>query len=155
MIAAMSELPTGTVTFLFTDIEAGTQNWEQDPAAMRAAHSRYQVILREAIEANGGQTYRAMGDALQAAFPTASQAVQAAIDAQFLLFAEEWPPSIHEVKVPMALHTGVIASVSGDPGSLGGYFGPVLNRVSGLLSAANGGQVLLSAATQELIRDLL
>jgi class 3 adenylate cyclase len=60
-IAAMSELPTGAVTFLFTDIEANTQSWERDPAAMQAAHSRYQIILRETIEADSGHAYRRVG----------------------------------------------------------------------------------------------
>jgi predicted ATPase/class 3 adenylate cyclase/Tfp pilus assembly protein PilF len=150
---------SGTITFLFTDIEAGTQAWERDSAAMRAAHARYQTILREAIEANGGDAYKTMGDALHSAFSTPSQALQAAIDAQMLLFAEEWPPSIGELKVRMALHTGVTGGTSGtswvvEEGS-GHYFGPVLNRAAGILSAAHGGQILLSAATQELARDLL
>jgi predicted ATPase/class 3 adenylate cyclase/Tfp pilus assembly protein PilF len=152
-MAATSEVTAGTLTFLFAQIEASAQSWERDPAAMRDAHARYQEILGEAIEANDGHAYGTAGDAYQAAFPTASQAVQAAIDAQLLLFAEEWSPAIRELKVAMALHTGVITGV--DEERRGGYFGPVLNRTASLLAAAHGGQVLLSAATQELVRDLL
>jgi predicted ATPase/class 3 adenylate cyclase/Tfp pilus assembly protein PilF len=149
----MSELTAGTLTFLFAEIEASSQGWDRDLAAMRDAHARYQVIVREAVESNDGNAYETTGDAIHAAFPTASQAAQAAIDAQLLLFAEDWPSSIREIKVAMALHTGVITAV--DEESRGGYSGPVLNRVGGLLAAAHGGQVLLSAATQELVRDLL
>src|SRR5438477_12990839 len=110
-MAAMSALTAGTLTFLFAEIESSSQGWERDLAAMRDAHARYQDILREAIEANDGNAYQTTGDAFHAAFSTASQATQAAIDAQLLLFAEEWPSSIGELKVAMALHTGVITAV--------------------------------------------
>src|SRR3954467_7929044 len=170
-MAVMSEFPdepvgtagamssSGTITFLFTEIEAGTQVWERDSIAMRDAHTRYQVILREAIEANDGDAYKTMGDSLHAAFATPSQALQAAIDAQLLLFAEEWPEATGEIRVRMALHTGVTGGSSGtswivDEGQ-GHYFGPGLNRTAGILSAAHGGQILISAATQELAQDLL
>ena len=126
-----------------------TMLWERDPAAMRAAHSRYKGILQGAIEANGGYAQQTIGNADQVAFPTAAQAAQAAIDAQLLLFTEQWPPSIGDLQVSMALHTVAIA------GGAVGHSGPTLNRAIGLLSAAHGGQVVISSATQELLRDLL
>ncbi len=150
--------PTGTVTFLSADIEGSARLWERDPTGMRAAHSRYEDVLQGAIEANGGHAYQTIGSATQATFPTALQAAQAAADAQLLLFTEQWPLSLGDLQVAMALHTGVIEEVEGSSGRHGGYSGysgPTLNRVSGLLSAGHGGQVLLSAATQELVRDHL
>src|SRR5947199_10691827 len=74
-------LPTGTVTFLYTDIEGSTRRWEQYPDAMKAAVERHDAILREAIEANGGTVFRTMGDAFCAAFPTAPQALSASLAA--------------------------------------------------------------------------
>ena len=141
----------GTFTFLFADIQDSASLWERDPTAMRAAHAHYGAILRHAVEANGGDAYQTIGDSFQATFPTATQAVQAAIDAQLLFFVEQWPPSIGDLQVRMALHSGAMEEGSGT----GGYSGLTLNRVTSLLSAAHGDQVLLSAATQELVRDIL
>ncbi|HET7080527.1 MAG TPA: tetratricopeptide repeat protein [Chloroflexia bacterium] len=141
--------PTGTVTFLFTDIEGSTRHWEAHPQAMQRAFARQEAILRRAIAANGGYAYKMVGDAFQAAFPTAPQALQAALDAQRALHAEQWPPETGEVKVRIALHTGITEERGDD------YLGPVLNRVARLLSTAHGGQILLSSATQELVRDAL
>ena len=139
----------GTVTFLFADVQDSTMLWERDPTAMRAAHSGYEEILQGAIDANGGYAHQMIGNSSQAAFPTAAQAVQAAVDAQLLLFTEQWPSSIGDFQVGMALHTGVIVE------GTGGYSGPTHNRATGLLSAGHGGQVLLYTATQELVRDHL
>jgi predicted ATPase/class 3 adenylate cyclase len=150
--------PTGTVTVLSAAIEGNPALWERDPAAMQAAHSRLEDILYGAVEANGGYAYQTVGHAAQATFPTASQAAQAAIDAQLLIFTEQWPSSIGDLNVRMALHSGVIGEgedISGGRGGHSGYSGPLLNRLAGLLSAGHGGQVLLSAATQELVRDHL
>jgi predicted ATPase/class 3 adenylate cyclase/Tfp pilus assembly protein PilF len=141
--------PTGTVTFLFTDVEGSTKRWEAHPQAMQAAFARQEAILRYAIGANGGFAYKLIGDAFQAAFPTAGQALQAVIDAQHTLSSEKWPAEIGDVRVRMALHTGVTEERGDD------YVGPALNRVARLLSAGHGGQVLLTLATQQLLRDNL
>src|SRR5437867_13088647 len=100
-------LPTGTVTFLYTDIEGSTRRWEQFPAAMKPAVERHDAILREAIAAHGGCVFRTMGDAFCASFPTGPQAVAAAIAAQRALHAEQWAEEIGELRVRMALHTGL------------------------------------------------
>src|SRR5918912_457518 len=92
-VRPMSSLPTGTVTFLFTDIEGSTKRWEANPATMQAAFARQEAILRQAIEANGGYAYKMIGDAFQAAFPTALQALSAAIAAQKDLHDEPWDPA--------------------------------------------------------------
>src|SRR5438105_4099553 len=142
-------LTSGTLTFLFTDIEGSTQRWEHHPEAMRAAVERHDAILRQAIEANGGHVFRTEGDAFRAAFTTAAQALQAALDAQRTLFAEPWTTEISSLKVRMALHTGAVEIRDND------YTGPSLNRMARLLSAAHGGQTLLSLPTEELVRDNL
>src|SRR5437870_1686974 len=86
----MPNLPTGTVTFLFTDIEGSTKLWEQYPDAMRDALSRHDVLLQEAIEAHGGYVFKTVGDAFCAAFPTAADALAATIAAHRALQAEDW-----------------------------------------------------------------
>ena len=78
----MPDLPSGTVTFLFTDIEGSTALWERDQAAMATAVARHLTLLRAAIEAHDGVLFKVVGDAVQAAFPTAPDAVAAALDAQ-------------------------------------------------------------------------
>src|SRR5215217_6991051 len=103
----MQTRPTGTVTFLFTDIEGSTRRWEAHPALMPAAFARQEAILRTAIADHGGWTYKQIGDAFQAAFQTAPAALAAAVAAQRALAAEPWPAAIGPVRVRMALHTGV------------------------------------------------
>src|SRR5215208_2638945 len=142
----MASPPTGTLTFLFTDIEGSTRLWEHDAPAMQAALARHDELLRGAIEERGGYVFKTVGDAFCCAFPTAPDALEAALQAQRLLFEERWAES-DPLRVRMALHMGAAQERDGD------YFGPPLNRVARLLSAAHGGQVLLSAATHEMVRD--
>ncbi len=139
--------PTGTVTFLFTDIEGSTKRWEAYPQQMRAALQRHDTILRSAIERHSGHVFKTMGDAFCAAFSSPNDAIQATLDAQHALHREPWPQGIGSVAVRAALHTGTPEEWDGD------YFGPPVNRVARLLSAGHGGQTLLSLATQELVRD--
>src|SRR5687768_1062725 len=141
------ERPRGTVTFLFTDIEGSTRRWEQYPQQMQLAFARQEDILRRAIQANGGYAYKQIGDAFQAAFPTAPQAAQAALDAQHSLRSESWPSETEDVRVRMALHTGVTEERGDD------YVGPALNRVARLLGVGHGGQVLLTQPVYDLVRD--
>jgi predicted ATPase/class 3 adenylate cyclase len=144
----MNPLPTGTVTFLFTDIEGSSRLWENHGDAMAVALARHDAILRESLEARGGNIFKTIGDAFCAAFPVALGALEAAVAAQRLLRDEPWQ-EIERMKVRMGIHTGSAESRDSD------YFGPVLNRVSRLLAAAHGGQVLLTLATEELVRDHL
>ena len=144
----MASPPTGTVTFLFTDIEGSTKLWERNPQAMQEALARHDELLRRSIEERGGYVFKTVGDAFCCAFPTAHDALEAALDAQRLLLKERWAEST-PLKVRMALHMGAAEERDGD------YFGLPLNRVARLLSAAHGGQVLLSAATHEMVRDQL
>ena len=145
----MAAPPSGTVTFLFTDIEGSTAMWERDPEGMRAALARHDEILRSAIEAHGGHVFKTVGDAFCAAFPTVPEALKAALSAQrTLMVNEDWGEAGAPL-VRMALHTGSAEERDGD------YFGPPLNRVARLLSAGHGGQILLSLSAQELVRDQL
>ena len=138
-------LPSGTVTFLFTDIENSTQLWERQPTQMQAAFARQEAIFRQVVSAQDGYAYKMIGDAFQVAFKTASAAVRAALEAQRQLQAEPWGQT--PIRMRMALHTGVTEERGDD------YVGPALNRVARLLNAGYGGQVLLTQATCELVRD--
>jgi predicted ATPase/class 3 adenylate cyclase len=144
----MAARPTGTITFLFSDIEGSSRKWEEQPEAMRVALAAHDSLLRAAFEAQGGYVFKTAGDAFCVAFDTAQDAFVGALEAQRALHAAQWD-GIGELKVRMALHTGAAEHRDGD------YFGQALNRVSRILSSAHGGQVLLSLPTQELVRDLL
>jgi len=142
----MTSLPTGTVTFLFTDIEGSTRRWEQYTEAMPPALARHDAILREAITVHGGVVFRTVGDAFCAAFASAPSALRAALVAQGALRDERWGET-GPLRVRMALHTGAVELRDGE------YQGKPLNRIARILAAGYGGQTLLSAATQELVRD--
>src|SRR5215212_5563072 len=145
----MTGPPTGTVTFLFTDIEGSARLWERNSQEMQEALARHDELLRTAIEARDGYVFKTVGDAFCAAFGTATDAAEAALACQLALLEEGWAEEVGAIRVRMALHTGAAEERDGD------YFGPPVNRVARLMSAGHGGQVLLSLATQELVRDQL
>jgi predicted ATPase/class 3 adenylate cyclase len=145
----MPDFPSGTVTFLFTDIAGGTALWERDSEVMATAVAGHQTILRTAIDAHHGVLFKIVGDGIQAAFPTAPDAVAAALDAQRSLATEPWSAVDGALAVRMAVHTTAAAPHDGD------YLAPGLNRLARLMSAAHGGQVLLTVVTQNLARDAL
>src|SRR6266540_3033082 len=99
-----SNFPSGTVTFLFTDIEDSTTLWEQHPQEMLVAHARHNQILWEAIESNNGYVFQVIGDAFCAAFHTAGDAVHAAVKSQLGLQAKDWGET--PIHVRMGIHTG-------------------------------------------------
>jgi class 3 adenylate cyclase len=141
-------VPSGTVTFLFTDIEGSTGLWESAPEAMRAALARHDAILRSAIAQHGGYVFATGGDGFAAAFARAGDALRAAHDAQVSLTTEGWPGPAR-LRVRMGLHTGEVQERGGD------YFGPAVNRAARLMAAAHGGQVLASGVTARLVGDQL
>jgi predicted ATPase/class 3 adenylate cyclase len=143
-----ADLPTGTVTFLFTDIEGSTRLWEQHPTAMRSALARHDAILRRTIAAAGGVVFNTTGDGVHAAFVRAPDALAAALESQRALLAEAWGPT-GSLQARMALHTGVVDLCDGD------YAGIPLNRVARLMVVGHGGQTLVSQATAELVHDHL
>jgi predicted ATPase/class 3 adenylate cyclase len=140
--------PTGTVTFLFTDIEGSTQRWERDPGAMAAALRRHDRLMRDAIEAHGGYVFKVVGDAFCATFARAPDAVAAALHSQRALLGEDFL-QVDGVRVRMAVHAGHAEEREGD------YLGPAVNRVARLLAAGHGGQVLVSGTAADLLQDAL
>jgi len=136
--------PSGTVTFLFTDTEGSTQLWEAAPDAMRAALAWHDSILRVAIEAHDGYVFATGGDGFAAAFARAGDALAAGEKARMALVSEEWPEEA-PLRVRMALHTGEAAERDGN------YFGGAVNRAARLMAVGHGGQLLVSAATAELL----
>jgi predicted ATPase/class 3 adenylate cyclase len=145
----MPELPRGTVAFLFTDIEGSTALWERDRSAMVIAVAKHVALLKQAIESHRGVLYKVVGDAIQAAFPAAPDAVSAALDGQRVLLAEDWG-QLAPMRVRMALHAGEAL-----PDPTGDYLAPALNRLSRVLATGSGGQILVSQAVQQLARDAL
>ena len=134
----MSSPPSGTLTFLFTDVEGSTRLWAEDPTAMSASLRVHDAALREVISAHGGYVFTTAGDAFCVAFDSAFDAVSCARRAQERLGCTEWPgPSL---KVRMGLHRGDAESRDGD------YFGPVVNVAARVESAGHGGQVIISDA---------
>jgi predicted ATPase/class 3 adenylate cyclase len=146
----MSESPTGTVTFLFTDIEGSSRLWEHYPHAMPAALAAHDTTLRGAIAEQHGEVVKSTGDGVLAAFASAADGVAAALNAQRALRAQE--PSLENaprIRVRMGLHSGEAQARDGD------YFGGTLNRAARLMAIGHGGQVLLSEATGVLVRERL
>ena len=139
-----NRLPSGTVTFLLTDIEGSTRNWESSPSSMRTALLRHDALLNEGIVEHSGYvlTERGEGDSFFAVFERASDAVAAASAVQLALHREAWPVGT-PVKVRMAIHTG---EAGGD------YRGQDVNRCARLRAIAHGGQVVMSSATEALVR---
>jgi class 3 adenylate cyclase len=147
------DLPSGTVTFLFTDIEGSTNLAQQYPDALPTLLARHNAILRRAIESNHGQVFRMAGDAFCAAFHTPGDAFAAALTSQRELQHELWEPA--PVRVRMGLHTGEARTRNGDS-ALDPYVGYLtLTRVQRVMSTAHGGQILLSDATATLLQDTL
>jgi len=144
----MSDLPTGTVTFLITDIEGSTRLLEQLGERYRAVQDRHDAILRAAIASGDGRELSTEGDSIFAVFATPTGALRAATAAQRDLASAPWPEGA-AIRVRMGLLTG--------DGILGGanYLGLDVNRTARIAAAAHGGQVLVSDATRALVgRDL-
>lgn len=142
----MTVRPSGTITFLFTDVEGSTHLWEKHPRLMETALELHDEILRSAIDTHGGYVFSTAGDAFSAAFTSADEALSAAIATQRDLDTAPWPDGV-ALRVRMGLHTGESQERGGD------YFGSTLNRAARVMSAGHGGQVLLSQSTAGLITD--
>jgi predicted ATPase/class 3 adenylate cyclase len=158
--ATALSLPSGSVTFLFTDIEGSTSLWEQFPDDMRAALTRHDLLLERAIESFAGHIVKNTGDGVYAVFATAAKAVAASVSAQRDLQRLSRDDTVFDVakpalsstpllKVRMGLHTGAAELRSGD------YVGPTVNRAARIMSVAHGGQILVSAATADSLAGQL
>ena len=148
--------PTGIVTFLVSDIEDSGRLWETYPDAMQKAQLRHDDLMQQSMTAHGGYIFKSVGGSLCVAFASPAAAVQAAIAAQTALLAEPWPPDLPlpgdgrpGLRVGMALHMGSVQERDGD------YIGAAVNRVTRLLAAGHGAQVLLSLLTADETRAAL
>ena len=141
--------PSGTVTFLFTDIEGSTRLAQEHRDHWEALRARHHAILHDTMQVHEGHVFEIIGDAFCVAFATAIGALNAAVEAQRLLHDEHWDPA--PIRVRMGIHTGT-AQVTSD----GGYQGYIsLARAQRLMSAGHGGQVLVSLPTEQLVRTEL
>jgi predicted ATPase/class 3 adenylate cyclase len=144
-------LPEGTVTFLFSDIVDSTPLWENQPALMQKALEIHNQALSSAIQANQGVIFKIVGDAFQASFTTAPQAVQAAVEGQRRLQSASWN-ELGPLKVRMGIHTGeAYKDQIGDEYAVS----HTKNRVARIMSAGHGGQILLSEESANLCRPIL
>jgi len=144
----IADIPTGTVTFLFTDIEGSTKLAREYPETWEALCARHHIILREAIESNHGIVFQVIGDGFCAAFHTAGDALNAAHQAQKDLQSEAWGEAA--IRVRMGIHTGEAEAHANE---YHGYLS--LSLVQQLMSAGHGGQVLVSGAAEYLLREQL
>ena len=144
-----AELPDGTVTFAFTDIEGSTRLWETEPAAMARSLVLHNETLHAAFGHYGGVVFSTMGDEMAVAFSSAAGAVRAALETQRALLAAPWPTETGVLKVRMGLHTDEAVLRDGQ------YANRPLNRCARLMAVAHGGQILMSDATEALVRSQL
>jgi class 3 adenylate cyclase len=142
----MADLPSGAVTFLFTDIEGSTRLVKQLRERYGDVLHEHQRLLREAFEAHGGYEVDTQGDSFFVAFSSARDGLLAAVEGQLALAAHPWPDG-SQIKVRMGLHTGQ-AIASG-----GRYTGLAVHRAARIGAAGHGGQILVSQATQTLLED--
>ncbi len=149
-VASTTDLPTGTVTLLLTDVEASTPRWEAEPVAMAAAMEQHDRLVDEAIMKHGGVRSRGQGDGdtIVGAFACASDAVRAALDAQQALAKADWPTQ-SPLLVQMGIHTAEARLTEA------GYTGPAIIRAAQIRSLARGGQVLVSDLVRALAIDQL
>jgi class 3 adenylate cyclase len=139
-------LPSGVVTLCCSDIEGSTALWETHPEAMAEALVRHDALIADAVEARGGNLIKSMGegDATVSVFDSAPAAVEAALAANCTLTAEAWPPGIR-IAARWGIHTGEAERRDGD------YYGPTVNLAAHVRAQADGGEILLSSVTSELV----
>jgi class 3 adenylate cyclase len=142
----VDELPQGTVTLLFTDVEGSTSLLRELREGYRQVLEEHQELLRGAFAARGGREVDMHGDAFFVAFTRACDAVLAAVEAQRAHGAHSWPDGAR-VRVRIGVHTGE-PTPGGDR-----YFGLGVHRAARICAAANGGQILVSGATRELVEE--
>ena len=140
-------LPTGTPTFLLTDIEGSTAHWERAGTAFQSVLARHHALLRALFARHGGHEAAETGDGFVVAFGRAGDALRCAVEAQCALATETWTKTADPApRVRMALHTGDVELEKGR------YRGLTLHRAQRLLEAGHGGQILCSDATAVLLR---
>jgi len=145
-VGVRAAAPSGTVTFLFTDIQGSSRLWEQHPVQMTAAIARHDELLHAAVTEHDGVVFATAGDGIAVAFRTPTDAVAAARSIRTALDAEQWPDPV-DLKVRLGVHTGEAVERNGD------YLGATVNRAARVMAAAHGGQTLISDATAGIIDD--
>ena len=140
------DLPTGTVTFLFTDVEGSTALLRRLKDGFAEVLARHEALLREAAEAAGGQEFGTQGDAVFFVFRNPKNAVVAAVEGRRALAAAEWPEGV-QLRVRMGVHTGE-AAIAADR-----YLGLAVNRAARICGVARGGQILVSPTTHALVEE--
>jgi predicted ATPase/class 3 adenylate cyclase len=141
------ELPTGTVTFLFTDIEGSTRLWQEQPEAMHASLVHHDEIMRKAIDEHHGHVVKTTGDGFHAVFAESHEALRAAVDAQLGLSHAHWEGT-EALRVRIGIHTGPAEVRDGD------YYGTAVNRAARIMAVAHGDQVLCSSVCAGLATDV-
>ena len=140
----MVDFPTGTATFLFTDIEGSTRLLQRLGEAYQQLLSAHHALMRTALRAGGGHEVKTEGDSFFVVFSGAGDALRSVVDAQRGLAAQNWPGDA-EVRVRMGMHTGEATLVDGE------YVGLDIHRAARIAAAGHGGQVLISQATRDLV----
>jgi class 3 adenylate cyclase/tetratricopeptide (TPR) repeat protein len=143
-MALKAPLPTGALTFAFTDIEGGATRWERDRVAMQEAVRRHDAIMRAAIAERGGHVFKTIGDAFFATFAHPQDAVLAMLAGHRALAAEDFS-AVDGVRVRTAINSGTADEREGD------YFGPAVNKVARLLAVGHAGQILMTNETAALL----
>jgi predicted ATPase/class 3 adenylate cyclase len=139
--------PTGTVTFLFTDIEGSTRLWDRHPDAMTEVLAIHDGLLDRITATHGGYVFSKAGDGWGISFASARSALDAALSIQQELHTTTWPDAVGEPMVRMGLHAGTADERGGD------YFGSAVNRAARVSSAAAGGQIFVTDAVRTLVID--
>ena len=137
-------LPSGVVTFLFTDIENSTGWWEEHPSEMRTLLAAHDALIAEVVAENDGAVVKHLGDGCWAAFGSATAAAAAAIEFERRHQAAATAGELH-LDVRIGLHTGEVAPTGGD------YFGPVVNRAARVVDLANGNQIVCTSSCAALL----
>ena len=137
------DLPTGVVTFVFSDIEGSTRLWEDDPTGMAGSLARHDEIVRTVIDAAGGTIFKHTGDGFGAAFESVTAGVEAASQVAASLASEPWQGPALRSRI--GVHSGEAEPRDND------YFGATVTRTARLMDAGNGGQILISEASRQLL----
>ncbi len=142
----MVSAPSGTVTFLFTDIEGSTRRWERDGAAMARALEVHDAVVRDGVVGYRGHIFKTVGDSFCCAFANVDDAARAALSVQRGLGTIDFA-AVDDIRVRIAIHTGSATERDDD------YFGPTVNRVARLLAVGHGGQILVSGTSAALLTE--
>ena len=140
----MTTLPSGLLTFLFTDIEGSTPRWELGPDEMRRVLRRHDELLEKTVSSHGGVIFKHTGDGVGAVFTSPQRAAEAAVDAQRAMQDDDWGGD-EGLRIRIGLHVGEAEPHDGD------YYGPAVNRAARIMDVANGDQIAMSGTLVELI----